>query len=165
MISRVLFTCIYKDDFIASLTPEEKLLFIYFLTNEYVNIIHCYQCSSRTISFDTGIDTPIIEKAKQKFENAGKMFFYKDFIYLKNADRYETYTGIKNEEAKRKIILRMSKDLLDWYNNLLDTPINTPIDRVYNHNRNHNQNQNQNHNQIVGGFKEKYKNVLSKIGS
>lgn len=127
MITRILYTEIWQDDFFSTLDPNEKLLFIYFLTNERVNIIHLYQCTNARIKADTGIDTPIIEKAKQKFESSEKIYFFDTYVYLKNASKYEKYTGSMNETAKNKIYSRLSKTVIDWYNNITDTPIDTPM--------------------------------------
>lgn len=127
MQTRILHTEIWQDDFFSALNPHEKLLFVYFLTNERVNIIHLYQCSTPRIHADTGIDTPIINEAKAKFEAAHKIFFFENYIYLKNASKYENYTGELNERAKLKLFARLSKSVLDWYNNISDTPIHTPI--------------------------------------
>lgn len=127
MITRILYTEIWSDDFFMELSPEEKLLFIYFLTNDKVNIIHLYQCSNARIKADTGIDTSIIEVSKKKFERANKIYFKKNYVFLKNANRFENYTGDRNEIAKLKLFARLSKDTLEWYNNISDTPIHTPI--------------------------------------
>jgi len=129
MITRILYTEIWQDNFFSTLTPEEKLLFIYFLTNERVNIIHLYQCSNLRITSDTGIDTPIIVIAKKKFEEAEKIYFKEGYVFLKNAYKYETYKGPQNQIAKEKLYARLSKSIIDWYNNISDTPIHTPIDR------------------------------------
>ena len=126
MITRILYTDIWVDDFFFTLSSEEKLLFIYFLTNERVNIIHLYQIHDKRIEADTGINTPIIRKAKVKFEKAGKIYFKDNFVFLKNASRFEKYEGEKNEIAKEKLFARLSKQTIDWYNNINDTPIHTP---------------------------------------
>jgi hypothetical protein len=127
MQTRILHTEIWQDDFFSELNPQEKLLFIYFLTNERVNIIHLYQCSVARVHADTGINTPIIVEAQRKFEKQGKIFFFENYIYLKNASKYENYTGMLNDRAKLKLFARLSQSVLDWYNKLSDTPIHTPI--------------------------------------
>ena len=125
MITRIIYTEIWQDDFFVGLNPDEKLLFIYYLTNESVNIIHLYKCGVNRVKADTGIDTPIIQKAQRKFEENGKMFFKNGYIFLRNAHRFERYEGSKNEIAKGKLLSRLSKELLDWYSKLSDTPIDT----------------------------------------
>ncbi len=126
MQTRIIYTEIWQDDFFSNLIPDEKLLFLYFLTNDSVNIIHLYRCNLARVKADTGIDTHIILKATAHFEKAKKMFFKDGYIFLKNAHKFERYVGEKNEIAKAKLFSRLSKSIIDWYNNLSDTPIDTP---------------------------------------
>jgi len=128
MITRIIYTELWQDDFFISLNSKEKLIFIYYLTNESVNIIHLYRCSLARISGDTGIDTPIIIEAQKKFEKAEKIYFNSGFVFLKNAHKFEKYNGEKNEVSKLKLFSRLSKSILDWYNSLSDTPMDTPMD-------------------------------------
>lgn len=125
MITRIVYTEIWQDDFFVGLNPNEKLLFIYFLTNESVNIIHLYKCGINRVKSDTGIDTPIIQEAQRKFEENGKIYFKNGYVFLRNASRFERYEGAKNEIAKQKLFARLSKDLIDWYCKITDTPIDT----------------------------------------
>jgi hypothetical protein len=125
MITRIIYTEIWQDDFFVGLNPDEKLLFIYYLTNESVNIIHLYKCGINRVKADTGIDTPIIQEAQRKFEKNGKIYFKNGYIFLRNASRFEKYEGSKNEIAKSKLFARLSKDLIDWYIQITDTPIDT----------------------------------------
>lgn len=132
MKTRILHTKFWKDSFVASLSSLEKLLYIYLLTNEYVNVAHCYECSTRQIQFDTGVGSETIEKFKTKLRKAHKADFFQDYIYLRNAKKYEEYLGPKNDGAKQKILDQMSDEVKYWYSNTSkDTPIDTPIDRDY----------------------------------
>ena len=131
MITRIIYTEIWQDNFFSELSKQEKLLFLYYLTNESVNIIHLYRCNNQRASADTGIDTPIILKAQKKFSSENKMFFKNGYVFLKNAHKFEKYKGEKNEVAKRKLFGRLSKDIKDWYINMSDTPIDTPMDSDY----------------------------------
>jgi hypothetical protein len=125
MITRIIYTEIWQDDFFVSLEPQEKLLFLYYLTNDSVNIIHLFRCNNQRTQADTGIDRGIIIKAQQKFEKAGKMYFKDGFVFLKNAHRFEKYEGPKNDVAKVKLINRLSKDIKDWYIKHSDRGIDT----------------------------------------
>ena len=128
MQTRILHTEIWQDDFFVNLSPEEKLLFIYYLTNDSVNIIHLFKCNIQRTQADTGIDRGIIVEAQKKFEKAEKIYFKQGFVFLRNASRYEKYEGPKNEIAKVKLFNRLSKDIKDWYNKVSDTSIDTGID-------------------------------------
>lgn len=128
MKTRILYTKIWQDSFFTSLSIEEKIVFIYYLTNDQVNIIHFYECPDRKVIFETGISTQKLQTFKKKLQANNKIGFYKDYVFLVNANRYESYTGEKNEKAKRKITALLSRDVLDWYNNVLDRGIDRGID-------------------------------------
>lgn len=133
MMSRIMYTKIWKDEFFAELTPTEKLLFIYFITNERVNIIHCYEVTDREIAFDTGINRDTILKCKDKFQSMGRIAFFNNYVFLVNAHKYETYKGERNEVAKAKLFSLMDENTLDWFNNIKDRGISTPLKGTINH--------------------------------
>jgi hypothetical protein len=125
MKTRIIETKFWKDAYVAELSPIEKLLYLYFLTTERVNIIHCYEITDREISFDTGIDTPIIRVTKAKLAKDGKIAVYKDFVCLLNAYKYETYRGPQNEEAKKKLIIQLGENVAKWYRGIYTPLIGT----------------------------------------
>ena len=122
MKTRLLETKFWKDAYIVELTIEQRLLYIYLLTNERVNIIHCYEISDREILFDTGIDRGILTPSKTQFQKDGKFSFYKDYVFLINACKYESYIGEKNDNAKLKLYKQMPSDVFDWYRGIY-TPL------------------------------------------
>jgi hypothetical protein len=128
MKTRILHTKIYSDSFFIELTPIEKLLFIYLITNESVNIIHLYECPDRKIMFDTGLTKDQLIKAKDKFQDAGKIYFFKGYVFLKNSSKYETYAGGLNDKAKENAIAVLDQEIVSWYEAILANK-NTPIDR------------------------------------
>lgn len=115
MKTRIVETKFWKDPYIVTLSVEERLLYLYLLTNERVNIIHCYEITEREIAFDTGIDGGIIRATKEKLEKDKKMAFNKNFVCLLNAYRYESYTGEKNERAKLILLRNTPEDVVEWY--------------------------------------------------
>src|SRR3990167_2717563 len=120
MKTRIIHTKIWKDDYFATLNTAEKLLFVYFLTNEYVNIIHLYECPERVIMFDTGVSKEELDSAKNKFEATKKFRFHDSFVYIPNAYRYERYVGEKNDNAKQDLVRRLPKSVLDWFYSISD---------------------------------------------
>ena len=143
MKTRILHTKIWNDSFYMDLTPTEKLIFMYYITNDQVNIIHLYECSDKRVAFETGATIPQIQQAKDKFHNAGKILSYRGYIYLYNASKYEQYSGELNEKAKRQLISQLDDKVRDWYNNIatngiplleeFNTPIDTPFKGTINH--------------------------------
>lgn len=122
MKTRIIQTKFWADDYVSSLPTEGKLLFLYYLTNDKVNIIHCYECSDKYVIADTGINQKDLSLYKGKFQKDHKILFYKGYVKLLNANKYETYTG-KNDFAKARLLTEMAADVLDWYNNIFDTPL------------------------------------------
>jgi len=131
MKTRILQTKIWKDGYYRSLNSNEKLLFVYFLSNEYVNQIWLYECHNDVIAFDTGIPLKDVENLKAKFQNDKKIAFYKDYVYLVNASKYENYRGDLNDKAREKILSVLPNDVLDWYKAILDRGIDGVSIGVY----------------------------------
>lgn len=115
MKTRIIETKFWKDPYVVDLTSQERLLFLYFLTTEHVNIIHCYEITDREIEFDTGIDRGIIEVSKKKFDGDKKIAFLDNYVCLINAWKYESYTGELNNRAKIKLIKQMPINIQEWY--------------------------------------------------
>ena len=45
-------TAFWSDPWVEDLTPSEKLLYIYFITNEKTNMLGIYELSIKKISFE-----------------------------------------------------------------------------------------------------------------
>jgi len=129
MKARVIQSKIWTDEYFFSLSLEEKIVFLYLITNESINIIHLYQITPQRIAADTGVDIDKVLKSLQKFNNDKKIFFFKNHVFLKNAYKYQDYKGKKNEEAKKRLLSELPKDVLDWYKAILDRGIDSSIDR------------------------------------
>ena len=132
MKTRLIHTKFWKDAYTRSLSKDEKYVYFYLLTNEYVNIIWCYEIDIELIAFDTGMDTPIIEKALQKLEADNKIKRFNGYLFLNNAYKYETYSGAKNDFARMSLEKQMSDEVRDWYLEVVNTPMYTPMYTPYN---------------------------------
>lgn len=60
------------DDF----TPEEKLLYLYFLTNPHTNLSGCYEISIKQISYETGIKESSIKSALSNLQDNHHVVMY-----------------------------------------------------------------------------------------
>lgn len=146
MKARQLQTKIWRDSFFLKLTPIEKLLFVFYFTNEFVNVIHFYECPDSLTSFSTGLSIPEITKAKKTMND--RILFFKDHVLLKNAWKYERYEGEDNENAKLKLINELSPDVKKWYEANY-TPLLHPSYRDKNKNKNPYKNKNNKLNEDV----------------
>jgi len=77
-------TRFWEDPFVEELSPSEKLLFIYLLTNSQTNLIGIYEVSLKRIAYDTGLGKDTIEKAFKRFEKFGKAIYIDNYVILPN---------------------------------------------------------------------------------
>lgn len=103
---RSLSTSFWSDPFIEDLTPNQKLLFIYLVTNEKTNMLGIYENSIRKISFETGIKRSVVEEDLKEFERIGKVRYLNNYVVLTNYMKYQNYNT------------NMKKSAIDVYNNL-----------------------------------------------
>ena len=77
-------TKFWDDNFVVELTPEEKLLFLYLLTNSLCNILGIYEISIKRICFDTGLSFESISKPLKRKKKIKKIKFFQQMfkIYL-----------------------------------------------------------------------------------
>lgn len=125
MKRRSLETRFWKDNYIQTLTSNGKLLFIYLLMNEYVNIIHIYELPETYISLETGISIKQIQDLKVKFEKDGKFLFKDSWIKIVNADKYEHYEGLLNDRAKDNLLKIIPSHIIGYFNTPIDRSIDT----------------------------------------
>jgi len=77
-------THFWDDVFIRKLSPAEKLLFLYLLTNSLTNVLGIYEITLERMIFDTGLDEKTVLKALKHFESFNKVFHIDNFIILAN---------------------------------------------------------------------------------
>lgn len=111
MKTRNLHTKIWLDTWFSELTSTEKLLFIYFLTNNYINLCGIYELPERIILFETGITSKQLQEIKKKLSE--RIIFIGDYIAIKNISKYDDYKGGKLEPAKNKQLEEIPTEVLE----------------------------------------------------
>lgn len=106
--SRTINTKIWSDTWFEDLTPSNKLLFIYLLTNEKNNMLGIYEISLKKISFETGIDRSKVDEALKEFERIGKVYRNGEYLIIKNFIKHQSYNS------------NMKKSAINLYNSLPD---------------------------------------------
>jgi len=109
---RYINTKFWDDVYVQNLNPNEKLLFLYFLTNPLTNLIGIFEISFRRIAFDTGFDEKIIETIISKFTKDDKIFYLKGWVFIKNFSKNQKYKGEKLEIAMQKEKKNIPEDIL-----------------------------------------------------
>jgi hypothetical protein len=79
---RYISTSIWSDDWFDSLSEREKLVYFYLLTNEHTNPAGVYQCTLKNVRLEIGLDREEIERIMGKFGDAGKAFYFMDYIII-----------------------------------------------------------------------------------
>jgi hypothetical protein len=74
----------WTDSYIESLTPDEKLIFLYLLTNPLNNVAGMYEIRIKRIGFETGYDMEVIENVLCRFERDAKVLREGHFLVLVN---------------------------------------------------------------------------------
>jgi hypothetical protein len=126
MKTRIIHTKIWKDRYFASLAEAEKLVFLYLISNERVNISGIYEITDREICFDTNVMETILKAIKDKLQKDEKFFFYDDWVVIINLHKYQNYTGEKNQCALTRELQFVPKPLSKILNDIrYQYPIDT----------------------------------------
>ena len=114
---RIVNTKFWDDSYVIRLEPEEKLMFLYLLTNPLTNIAGVYELPQRRVVYDTGLTAEAVERALLKFERDGKVIVSGDWIGIVNFIRHQSLNpkviqGIRIElqRAPQEIVGRLSID-------------------------------------------------------
>ena len=79
---RYISTTIWSDTWFDTLSGTEKLIYFNLLTNIHTNPAGVYPFALKYICADTGFSRDEVNSAMKKFEEAGKAFFYKEYIII-----------------------------------------------------------------------------------
>lgn len=82
--NRYINTHFWKDNYIITLDPVEKLIFLYLLSNSQTNIAGVYEINIKEIANDTGIDKDMIQHIFKRFKKDKKVYYEKGYIILVN---------------------------------------------------------------------------------
>lgn len=105
---RYVSTSFWDDEWIQSLDPSEKLLYLYLMTNPLTNIAGVYKITDRRISFDTGFNLDTIGHIFSKFEKSRKVYRKGEYVVLPSWPKHQKWE--KSEKVKEGIV-RILKEL------------------------------------------------------
>lgn len=117
---RMVNTRFWNDYFISELDPIEKLLFIYFITNEHTNICGVYELPLKISAVETGIDSSMFQKILPRLKP--KIYYLNGWVIINNFPKYQSMNlpkvklgfqeAVKNIPNKIKEF--MAKERLDY---------------------------------------------------
>lgn len=100
-------TKIWQDAWFRGLSPEEKVVWLFILTNDLVHISGIYELPLELIGVFTGVENYQI--IVDKFVDNGKIEYRDGYIFLKNYLKHQT-KQIKAQDNITKSIINYLKD-------------------------------------------------------
>jgi len=127
MKGRVIQSKFWSDKWVLTLTAEEKLAYLYLLLNESLNVLSLFELSEELMSFETKIKKEEISRMLNMFQQAGKIDYFNGYILLKNASKYQNYSGVKNYQGKVRIILEMNSEVAKYHSSHIKEEVLTIV--------------------------------------
>ena len=100
MTQRLIKSSFWSDSYIENLNPIEKMLYLYFLTNDKTNLIGIYELSIKRMSFQTGIDAKKILSILAKFETDKKILYKNNYVFIANFLKHQ---NLNNSNIKKGV--------------------------------------------------------------
>ena len=96
-IFRKVHVSFWKDEFIESLTTEQKYFYLYLMTNDRTKQCGIYEITVKQISYDTGYNEETVRKLIKFFVGKGKIRYSESTkeVALKNWGKYNDSTSPK----------------------------------------------------------------------
>ncbi len=88
---RYINTEFWADEYILELQSEEKLLFMYFLTNDTTNVAGIYKLAMKKIVFETGLKSAQITRILADFARKRKIFYVGGWVIISNHPRHQKW--------------------------------------------------------------------------
>lgn len=118
MKTRVIHTKFWTDTYIQGLRPTERLLFIFLLSNEHVNMTGAYEMNFGYMQYCTGIGQADIITTLEKFQQDRKIAYVDGYVVLLNHLKYQDYS--KGNENQQKAFAREKSLLSDSVRDFID---------------------------------------------
>lgn len=128
MKTRIIQTKFWDDPELIGASLEASHLYIYLLTSGHIGLAGIFQASDQEILLKSRLTDKQLVKAKKELQELGKVYFYKTWIYVVNAERHNNYgASEKNTKAIDREKSDIPLNILEVFNNisLLDTSIQT----------------------------------------
>ena len=114
------------------------------------------------IELETGLSAEQLQEAKKALTKAKKVFFYEDWIYVKNADKHNNYRNSpRTEIAYQRELASVPRKVKSYFDSTIDSTMHsTPKPETINHKSktlNHKQEIINKKNTIVDDLREKLK--------
>lgn len=109
--TRMLNTKFWNDSFISKLDPIEKLLFIYFISNEHTNICGIYELPLKICAIETGIDESMFKKIMIRLKP--KIYYHNGWVFAINFPKHQSMGNPKIQKGVENEMRLIPKDILE----------------------------------------------------
>lgn len=132
MKRRLITTWFWEDDEVQSVSKNSRLLWIYLLTNKELGMTNYVKIPDVFLCHFTQLTPTELTKAKQEIEKTGRIFFYKDWIYIINLEKHNNYRNSpKNEDTYNRELGIVPEEVKSYFTvkqRDLHTSIDSSID-------------------------------------
>ena len=94
---RYISTGFWTDRWVRTLTPNERYLYMYLLTNPETSIAGIYKILMDRIEFDTGLDMETLQRAFESFQGASKAYYFdEEWVVIPTWPKHQRVTEKNN---------------------------------------------------------------------
>lgn len=131
-VRRSINTRFWVDEWVEELDKDEKLLYLYLLTNQQTNIAGVYEISIKRISFETGIKSEHVGKIIEKFLKNGKVAYVDGWMIIKNWKKNQCLDGTQIDRAIQKVVDTLPSHIVESKKHLdtISIPYPYPMDTL-----------------------------------
>lgn len=129
MKTRIIKTIFWRKVNKKKLSKDARLLYIYLITSEYVNLCGVFPLDDDYIMLDTKLTPKELETAKQELHDQRIILFYQGWVYIVNATEHNNYKGSpKTMIAYERELNEVAHEVMQFFDTTMDTSIDTGTD-------------------------------------
>ena len=121
MTQRLIKSSFWSDPYIENLNPIEKMLYLYFLTNDKTNLIGIYELSIRRMAFQTGIESKKLVAILKKFEEHKKIAYKNNYVFILNFLKHQNLNNSNIKKGIEREYIALPEDCKEYARGIYET--------------------------------------------
>ena len=121
MTQRLIKSSFWSDPYIENLNPIEKMLYLYFLTNDKTNLIGIYELSIRRMAFQTGIESKKLVAILKKFEEHKKIAYKNSYVFILNFLKHQNLNNSNIKKGIEREYIALPEDCKEYARGIYET--------------------------------------------
>lgn len=124
---RIVNTHFWNDPYILSLTCDQRLLFLWAITNPQTDLCGAYEAALSIIELQTGLSKKKIMDGFEKFAEDGKIFYRDGWVIVRNFTKHQNGTSTNVKKGAERSLNACP----DWVKDTLSKDIHSrPVDTL-----------------------------------